>query len=290
MAQRPGMIALGVLAAAMVLIAPVVWQVMHGDETALPGNNLGAQVHAAEALRAEIAALRREIETLRERVDGLDARTAIRLSGASAPGPGSTIAPAQAVPAARVPLTDSLRDDFAQVVLIAGRRRANEGLTVASPRFLRDTFGLPDAQLGDECGALTNPRLRDLIATEDVGPIRARLLAPALASLRTVFAEIETFEPELYARIASSGSLCVRLIRGSDTAASAHAYGLAVDLNIDGELDNFADGRTQLGLILLAEFFNKAGWIWGAGFSREDSMHFEVSREKIEEWRALGLL
>ncbi|SIT01340.1 D-alanyl-D-alanine carboxypeptidase [Roseivivax lentus] len=290
MAQRLGMIALGLLAAAVVLIAPVIWQVMRGDQTALPGSSVGAQVPVADALQAEIAALRREVETLRERVDGLDARTAIGLSSATAPGLGGAIAPAQAAIAARVPLADSLKDDFAQVVLIAGRRNANDGLTVASPRFLRDTFGLPGAQLGDECGALTNPRLRNLIATEDVGPIRARLLAPALASLRAVFAEIEAFEPELYARIASSGSLCVRLIRGSASAASAHAYGLAVDLNIDGELDGFADGRTQLGLILLAEFFNKAGWIWGAGFSREDSMHFEVSREKIEEWRSLGLL
>jgi hypothetical protein len=116
------------------------------------------------------------------------------------------------------------------------------------------------------------------------------MLTPALASLRKVFAEVKEFEPELHARIASSGSLCVRLIRGSVSSASAHAYGLAVDLNIDGQLDNFADGKTQLGLILLADFFKKEGWIWGAGFSREDSMHFEVSREKIEEWRRLGLL
>ena len=57
--------------------------------------------------------------------------------------------------------------------------------------------------------------------------------------------------------------------------------GLAVDLNIDGHLDNFTDGKTQLGLTILAEFFREEGWVWGAGFRREDSMHFEVSRRQL---------
>jgi hypothetical protein len=43
-----------------------------------------------------------------------------------------------------------------------------------------------------------------------------------------------------------------------------------------------------LGLTILADFFEAEGWIWGAGFGREDSMHFEVSREMIEQWRAEG--
>ena len=54
--------------------------------------------------------------------------------------------------------------------------------------------------------------------------------------------------------------------------------------------DTLGDDRTQLGLILLSEFFQREGWYWGAGFGREDSMHFEVSREKVEQWRRLGLL
>ena len=58
--------------------------------------------------------------------------------------------------------------------------------------------------------------------------------------------------------------------------------------DIDGVLDDFADGRTQLGLTILADLFQAEGWIWGAGFGREDSMHFEVSRELLEKWRQLG--
>ncbi len=71
---------------------------------------------------------------------------------------------------------------------------------------------------------------------------------------------------------------------------STHSYGLALDLNIDGVLDNFTDGKTQLGLTILADFFNEEGWVWGAGFSREDSMHFEVSRKQLDQWLADGSL
>lgn len=275
--------AIGVLIALAILAAPVLWQVaLHRQET-----NAAAESLQPTRLEEEVSLLRAELDALRSRVDGLDARTAAGLAAAVAapPAPERTAA----LPPPDAP-RDSLRDAFDQVVLIADRRSFNDGLTVASPRFLASTFGLPRQDLNDRCQSMANPRLRDLLRTEDVGPIRARLLAPAIASIRSVFAQVQEFEPELYARIASSGSLCVRLIRGSAGSASAHAYGLAVDINIDGQLDNFADGKTQLGLILMADFFKKEGWIWGAGFRREDSMHFEVSREKIEEWRRDGLL
>lgn len=232
-------------------------------------------------LERDLAQLRDEVARLKGRVDGLDARTSLGLAAAQAPAE-----PASQNPAA----TDSLKDAFAQVVLIADRRSANDGLTVARPSFLASTFGLPRNDLNDVCQPPTNAKLKTLLAVEDVGPIRARMIKPALVSLRQVFKNVQVFEPELYDRIKSSGSLCVRLIRGSASSASAHAYGLAVDINIDGQLDRLADGKTQLGLILLADFFKKEGWIWGAGFSREDSMHFEVSREKLVQWRRQGLI
>jgi hypothetical protein len=227
----------------------------------------------------EIAVLRDEVAELRNRVDGLDARTTLGLVGEQRE---TALEPEVAV------ATDSLKDSFAQVVLIADRRSANEGLTVATPSFLQDLLGLPRENLTDDCQSTTNPKLTELLSTENVGPIEVRMLRPALISARQVFANVKLFEPELYTRIKSAGSLCVRLIRGSTSSASAHAYGLAMDINIDGVLDSLADDKTQLGLILLADFFKKEGWIWGAGFGREDSMHFEVSREKLEQWRRLG--
>lgn len=280
---------IGLLVALMILLTPVIWQVANAADPSpsTQGNTSSTgDESVVAALQAEVRALRRDVEQLRGRVDGLDSRTSIGLSNAT-PQFRAPIAPT-AIPLP--PPEDSLRDSFDQVVLIGARRAANDGLTVASPRFLESMFGLPRPDLTDECQSMTNPRLVELLRTEDVGPIRVSMLAPAVASLRRIFAEVEAFEPELYNRLASSGSLCVRLIRGSTASASAHAYGLAVDINVDGVLDNFADGKTQLGLILMADYFGEEGWIWGAGFSREDSMHFEVSREKIEEWRDLGLL
>ena len=267
----------GVLIAASIAATPIIWQlaehhfVVSGE---VPVVNIAP-------LEADMAALRDEVAQLERRINGLDARTSLGLAAAA-----QEPEPPRQNPSA----SDSLKDAFAQVVLIADRRAANDGLTVATPSFLADLIGLPREDLTDDCQPATNQKLAQLLATEDVGPIRARLIRPALISIRQIFANVQVFEPELYARIESAGSLCVRLIRGSSSSASAHAYGLAVDINIDGVLDELADDKTQLGLILLADFFKKEGWIWGAGFSREDSMHFEVSREKLEQWRRQGLL
>ena len=116
------------------------------------------------------------------------------------------------------------------------------------------------------------------------------MLEPALESLARIFETIQSVDPDLYARVNTAGALCVRRIRGSVSSVSTHSFGLAVDINIDGVLDTLGDGRTQLGLTILADFFNAEGWVWGAAYSREDSMHFEVSREKVEEWVAAGNL
>lgn len=261
------------LLALSIAAAPAVW--IAAQARLAPPAEAAPDLSRTAALEGEVARLRRDLDALQDRLASLPRPEA---------DPARDLAPAgDAAP-------DPLKDAFAQVVLIADRTSANDGLSVATPAFLAELIGPPRADLTDDCQAATNPRLAGLLATEDVGPVQARLLRPALVSLRQVFANVQVFEPELYRRIQSAGSLCVRRIRGSEDAASAHAYGLAIDLNVDGALDELADGRTQLGLILLADFFRREGWIWGAGFGREDSMHFEVSREKLEQWRRLGLL
>ena len=184
-----------------------------------------------------------------------------------------------------------MADNFAQVVTISNRLEVNAGLTNSSSKYLIGKFGLPRQNLGQTCESMTNPLLSGLVRTADVGPIKVTMLQPAIDSLRRVFDEVQQYEPDLYARIGSSGSLCVRNIRGTKGARpSTHAFGLSVDLNIDGQLDHFTDGKTQLGLIILADYFKKEGWYWGAGFRREDSMHFQLSKEKIDEWLRTGQL
>ena len=263
-----------ILIALAIVLAPVVWHVSQ------PFLTPPEVTESDPRLVAEIGELREELDNLRDQVDALDSRTARGLisedrqfNERSEPNPDAS---------------DALRDAFAQVVLIANRREANAGLTIASTKFRLELLGMPREDLTDDCQPATNPKLQGLLKLENVGPIRAHLVEPALISIRQVFANVQVFEPELYARIKSAGSLCVRRIRGSTSSISAHAHGLAVDINIDGVLDTLGDGKTQLGLTLLADFFKKEGWIWGAAFGREDSMHFEVSREKLEQWRRLG--
>lgn len=254
------------------LSAPVGWYVALEAVRPVPVEG------PAPATAAEVAALRAEIDALRARIDGLEGRVN-QISGLRPDR--SYVEPGQET-------TDALRDRFAQMVNVAGRRNVNEGLTHATAGYLQQLFGLPREDLTDECQDMTNPKLVSMLRHDDVGPIRVKMLEPAILSLKQIFKNIEVYEPELHARIRSSGSLCVRRIRGSEDAASAHAYGLAVDINIDGVLDTLGDGKSQLGLILLAEFFQREGWYWGAGFGREDSMHFEVSREKLEQWKRRG--
>ena len=97
-------------------------------------------------------------------------------------------------------------------------------------------------------------------------------------------------EPEIYAALGTAGAMCARFIRGSTTSISNHSWGAAVDLTLEGNLDAMGDGGTQFGLVILAEFFNDEGWYWGAGYGREDSMHFEVGEELLRGWIAEGKL
>ncbi|VDC33320.1 M15 family metallopeptidase [Pseudogemmobacter humi] len=234
-----------------------------------------------ENLQQQIAGLQEQLDAMQLEIDGLGMMDAI----ASYESPGS----ADETPA---PFPrdgeNTILGDYASVVLIAGRRDVNRGLTVASPSFLEGFLGRPRQVLSDDCEPMDNPKLKEMLIVEQVGPIKVQMLRPALDSLKEVFGKVREADQDLYDRISTAGSLCVRRIRGTTDRTSTHSFGLAVDLNIDGHLDGFADGKTQLGLTILADFFHAEGWVWGAGFSREDSMHFEVSRQQLERWRAEG--
>ena len=230
-----------------------------------------------EAIKAANLALADQVNTMADQISTLQA------------GPVAPVIDGQTARAA--PLgPNTLLNSYDQVVLVADRRNLNQGLTVPTPRFLIDTLGSPRATLSDNCDSMENQRLKALLTTRQVGPIEVTMLEPALESLQRIFDTIKVVDPDLYARINTAGALCVRRIRGSASSVSTHSFGLAVDVNIDGVLDTLGDGRTQLGLTILSDFFNAEGWVWGAAYSREDSMHFEVSREKVEEWVAAGKL
>lgn len=266
-----------------ILMAPVIWfflPALLGQEETFDGPAIDS------GARIDIEMLSQQMEDLRNRVEALSDELS-QIANAAARAPMSAPDDADTF---RQSGPNDIIDAYAQVVLIANRNNVNKGLEVAGPSWLSDQFGLPRPDLTDQCQSMTNERLADKLVLEEVGPIRVRMLQPAIDSLRTVFENIRKTDPDLYARINTAGSLCVRHIRGAPGRASTHAYGLAVDLNIDGFLDTLGDGKTQLGLTILADFFRNEGWVWGAAWGREDSMHFEVSRQKLEEWVAEGAL
>jgi hypothetical protein len=281
---------IGVLTCA--LLGLVLYFVIYGSDTetatfepVFDPSDSGSAVDSAarielERLRQQLEIMQKKIDTLETSIDGI----VFRQSTPSASGQDEIgeLAPRDG--------PNQIIDAYAQVVLIANRRKVNKGLSVASPSFLEKTLGRPRSVLGDTCQAMENKKLVSMLVLEEVGPIRVRMLQPAVDSLKRIFENVKTTDPDLYERINTAGSLCVRQIRGSRGRTSSHSFGLSVDLNIDGHLDTLGDGKTQLGLTILADFFINEGWYWGAGFSREDSMHFEVSREKVEEWVAEGKL
>ncbi len=281
-------IVIGLIAALIaVLVIGLAWFAIStmlpaDDQAFIAGEGAGGAAVDSDA-RIRIIKLEGQIESLRDEIAAL--RTDIlRLeqSGpvSSAPVEGEIYDDGE----------NSILGDYASTVLIPDRRTLNKGFTVATPTFLEGFLGSPSETLGDTCAEMTNPTLAALLRTENVGPINVRMLEPAVESLRRIFDEVARTDKDLLDRIATSGSLCVRQIRGTVGRASTHAFGLAVDINIDGKLDVFGDGKTQLGLLIMKDFFLAEGWVWGAGYGREDSMHFEVSQEKLEEWRAQGLI
>lgn len=270
-----------ILLAIAVLAAPLVYlgvrALLPEPEAVGPAVDSGARIQIDE-LRLQIEALQEQIVALSAAVDGIGA------------GSGEAQDPTETggEPIFTPENPGTIKDIYPQVVLIVNRRALNRGLDVPSSGFLEGFLGRPRQVLSDECEPMENPKLAAMLQTRDIGPVKVRMLAPALESLDRVFARIKDTDAELFARINTAGALCVRRIRGTLTATSSHSYGLAIDLNIDGKLDTLGDGKTQLGLTILADFFKAEGWIWGAGFSREDSMHFEVSRQTLERWRAEG--
>ena len=288
-----------ILIALGLVLAPVAWV---GTQWALTnaggtGSGVGAvdsqaridiELMRGEVLTAseEVAKMRGQVAALQGQLDALASEVRSLPRGGATGGFDATGSPDALYDGG----SNIIVDAYAQVVLIANRRKVNGDLTVPSRNYLVEVLGRPRENLTDDCQGMTNEKLRALLYTGRVGPLKVRMLKPAVDSLERVFARVRQVDQDLYDRINTAGALCVRRIRGTVSTLSSHAFGMAVDLNIDGQLDPFADGKTQMGLTILADFFHEEGWVWGAGFGREDSMHFEVSRQLFDRWRSEGLL
>ncbi|WP_051328800.1 peptidoglycan-binding protein [Geminicoccus roseus] len=151
-------------------------------------------------------------------------------------------------------------------------------------------LGNPRDDYDTVCREITNPSLRAKIRLQDVGPFRVRGIAPAVESLEQVLIDVRAEVPDVHAGLGTAGMLCARLVRGSTSSISNHSWGTAIDLTLDGVLDQRGDGTVQEGLARIAPIFNRHGWFWGAAFRTEDAMHFEVSDQLIRRWHGEGRL
>ena len=162
----------------------------------------------------------------------------------------------------------------------------NPGLKAVSNTYMIEKLGKPRESFSSDCQPITSARLKKYIQTTSVGPFKVEGLKPAVDSLQAIMSEILIKHPDIYSALGSAGMLCCRYVRGSTTSISNHSWGSAIDLKLNGVLDQRGDpGVTvQYGLSVIAPIFNNHGWYWGAAFRTEDAMHFEVSRSLLEKW------
>jgi hypothetical protein len=283
--KGPGLLGALVIGASLVLAAAVFALVgallrdAGGSATEAALARLGQQIEERDAriagLEAELAGVTRERDELRERAAA---------APAAVPVPVITDLPAdQFGGTAPLPDTEGLVDPME-----LAKSRFNQGIVRPTPEVLRELLGEPRQAYTQDCQPVTGPKLLAALDTRQVGSFRLTMIRPALDSFETVMERLRTEEPDIYSALGTAGALCARYVRGSARSVSSHAWGAAVDLTLTGELDRMGDAATQFGLVVLAEFFNEAGWYWGAGYGREDSMHFEVGEALLRQWVAEG--
>ena len=271
--RRHGGLRLPLFAVALAIVAaPAIWRLTEPPAPPAPETTVNPA-----ALQERIVLMDDEMADLRRRLDALERQDRIARGEESydpnAAAPGASLG------------------GFENLMLLSDRREMNRDLSPLRLEMLASALGAPSDDLTDTCAPpQAGSRLAELLAVEDVGPFRARLIAPALESVARVFARVKEDYPELHGMLRSYGGFCARLIRGSVDGISRHAFGVALDVSVGGGIDQMGDGKTQFGLIVLSDYFYSEGWIWGAAFGREDSMHFEVSAELFDRWAADGLL
>ncbi|UOA28986.1 M15 family metallopeptidase [Pseudosulfitobacter sp. DSM 107133] len=247
-----------------------------------------------ERAEAESAQQRTELESLRSELRDTQAQLKklaeeVALGARAAPPAAESLILTSPVLEEEHEEGDGGTEAMTEVMKLA-KTRFNKGITQPRNQVMLELLGAPRSTKTVNCSGVTQPHLKSLLETRQVGPIRVTMLKPALESLERIVAKLRESEPDIHDALGTAGALCARLIRGSSSSWSNHSWGTAIDVKLQGRLDGFADGGTQFGLLLLAELFNEEGWYWGATYNREDSMHFEVGVETLRKWQAEGLL
>ncbi|MGL4238475.1 M15 family metallopeptidase [Tabrizicola sp.] len=284
----PIIVAIGVVIAAVAfaMVTTLLESADSGADLRLTRLEESFDAEAAQRARleAEIGQLKADLARLRDEMSLLANRAPVAPIPDVVPPTDSEVLTAPE-DEQHLPETEALTEQMK-----AARERFNKGVTQPRNKTMLALLGRPREDLGTDCRNITNPRLKGLVETRQIGPLKTTMLKPALDSLERILAKLKADEPDIYAKLGTAGALCVRLIRGSNSAVSNHSFGTAIDITLQGELDPFADGTMQIGLVILAEHFNEEGWYWGGGYNREDGMHFEVGEETLRKWVEDGLI
>jgi len=276
-----GFIVLGICLIIGVILSVILWTVLQDtrkqDQSRINALNDQIAIQAQEitTLSTQMKALREEQKLMNETIATLQSRSQQPSPRIEMPTPQDT--------------SNQTTEDLIGTVDIRPQG-FNKGLIQPKNAFMIRTLGQPRQSYGTNCQPVTNPRLVDAMTTQRIGNFRVTMLKPAMASFSKVMERLKTSDPDIFEKVGTAGALCARLIRGSNSSVSNHSWGTAIDIKLDNTLDQFADGETQFGLLIIAEYFNDEGWYWGASYGREDSMHFEASEALIQSWVDAGQL
>ncbi|GGO36967.1 hypothetical protein GCM10010991_31820 [Gemmobacter aquaticus] len=284
----PIIVAIGVVVGAMAfaVVTTLLNSADSGTELRLSRleTTLRAESEARIRLQAEVAQAKADLARLREDLSLLANRAPV-VAAPDLDAPPVDMPTAMPDEDFENPPTEGLTEE-----MLLAKTRFNKNITQPRNRVMMELLGPPRDSYSTDCQPVTNPRLKSLMETRQIGPIKVTMLKPALDSLERILARLKETDPDIHAKVGTAGAICARFIRGSNTSVSNHSWGTAIDLTLEGQLDPFADGGTQFGLLILAEYFNDEGWYWGAAYNREDSMHFEVGEETLRAWLAEGRL
>jgi hypothetical protein len=173
----------------------------------------------------------------------------------------------------------------------------NIGLSSPKLSTLRSILGEPRGDYTGDCQPITGP-FKKRIVTKSVGPFKCTGIDVAVAALAEILQAVKKELPDLYDILGTAGMACARRVKLKQKNGtiklgknpSNHSWGLAVDIKLNGKLDEQGDDRCYRGLLILSRYFNAAGWYWGVAFTKEDGMHFEVAESTLKKWKKDGKL
>ncbi len=288
----PGQLISAIIIAIGLVVAAIAFSVVGALlQTADGGMDLRLQRLEKEMEAVQAAANRTDAELGQVKADLARLREDMSLLANRAP----VSAPQGTIDTGGLEAGDTIIDERSETEALTetmrlAKARFNKGISQPNNRVMKELLGNPRESYGTNCQSVTNPHLKSLLQTADIANFRVTMIKPAIESLQRITARLKESDPDIYEKLGTAGALCVRLIRGSRSSVSNHSWGTAIDIKLEGKLDRFADGGTQFGLLILAEYFNDEGWFWGATYNREDSMHFEVGVETLRRWADEGRL